>query len=73
MRAPLKWSGPGVAARVGCWSVATRLGDVVRPVRRCITLSTLSEHAEALDWAARIARSCRCAQEVREIMYDPGS
>jgi hypothetical protein len=29
--------------------------------------------AEALDWAARIARSCRCAQEVREIMYDPGS
>ena len=29
--------------------------------------------AEALDWAARIARSCRCAQEVREIGYDPAS
>lgn len=29
--------------------------------------------AEALDWAARIADSCRCAQEVREIMYDPES
>ena len=28
---------------------------------------------EALDWAARIARSCRCAQEVREIFYDPAS
>lgn len=28
---------------------------------------------EALDWAARIARGCRCAQEVREIMYDPAS
>ena len=28
---------------------------------------------EALAWAARIARSCRCAQEVREIMYDPAS
>ena len=26
---------------------------------------------EALAWAARIAESCRCAQEVREIMYDP--
>lgn len=26
---------------------------------------------EALHWAARIARGCRCAQEVREIMYDP--
>lgn len=28
---------------------------------------------EALEWAARIAVSCRCAQEVREIMYDPES
>ena len=29
--------------------------------------------AEALDWAARIAAGCRCAQEVREILYDPES
>jgi hypothetical protein len=29
--------------------------------------------AEALQWAARIARGCRCAQEVREIMDDPAS
>lgn len=28
---------------------------------------------EALLWAARIARSCRCAQDVREIMFDPES
>lgn len=28
---------------------------------------------EALVWAARIADSCRCAQEVREIMFDPES
>ena len=28
---------------------------------------------EALAWAARIAASCRCAQEVREIMFDPES
>ncbi len=28
---------------------------------------------EALDWAAKIAVACRCAQEVREIMYDPES
>lgn len=28
---------------------------------------------EALMWAAKIAASCRCAQEVREIMYDPES
>ena len=28
---------------------------------------------EALTWAARIAESCRCAQKVREIMFDPES
>ncbi len=30
-------------------------------------------HEEALAWAARIAEGCRCAQEVREIMFDPES
>lgn len=28
---------------------------------------------EAHVWAARIAKACRCAQEVREIMFDPES
>jgi len=28
---------------------------------------------DALAWATRIARACRCAQEVREIMFDPES
>jgi len=28
---------------------------------------------EALVWAAKIAAGCRCAQEVREIMFDPES
>jgi hypothetical protein len=28
---------------------------------------------EALTWAAKIAAACRCAQEVREIFYDPES
>jgi hypothetical protein len=27
--------------------------------------------AEALEWAAKIAVACRCAQEVRELMPDP--
>src|SRR4051794_15093810 len=26
---------------------------------------------DALEWAARIAAACRCAQEVREILPDP--
>jgi hypothetical protein len=33
----------------------------------------VSSRVEALDWAARIAAGCRCAQEVREIMFDPES
>ncbi len=28
-------------------------------------------HAEALEWAAKIAVACRCAQEVRELLPDP--
>ncbi len=28
---------------------------------------------EALEWAAKIARACRCDQEVREMFYDPES
>lgn len=30
-------------------------------------------HTEALAWAARFAGACRCAQEVREIAFDPES
>jgi hypothetical protein len=33
----------------------------------------VASHEEALKWAAKIAESCRCAQEVREIGYDPES
>jgi hypothetical protein len=31
----------------------------------------VSSREEALEWAARIARACRCAQEVREFVPDP--
>jgi hypothetical protein len=33
----------------------------------------VASREEALDWASRIAGACRCAQEVREIMYNPAS
>jgi hypothetical protein len=33
----------------------------------------VSSREEALVWAARIAAGCRCAQDVREIMFDPES
>jgi hypothetical protein len=28
---------------------------------------------EALDWAAKLAAACRCAQDVRELLFDPES
>jgi hypothetical protein len=28
---------------------------------------------DAIHWAAKIAKACRCAQELREFMYDPES
>jgi hypothetical protein len=31
----------------------------------------VSSREAALEWAAKIARACRCAQEVREILADP--
>jgi hypothetical protein len=33
----------------------------------------LPDRAAALEWAAKIAEGCRCAQEVREFMFDPES
>lgn len=33
----------------------------------------LPTREEALKWAAKLARACRCAQELREFMYDPAS
>lgn len=33
----------------------------------------LPSQAEAVHWAAKIAASCRCAQELREFFYDPES
>jgi len=35
------------------------------------TLIDVPSREAALDWAARIAAACRCAQEAREIGFDP--
>ena len=36
-----------------------------------LTIVDVPSREEALAWAAKIAVSCRCAQEVREFMPDP--
>jgi hypothetical protein len=33
----------------------------------------LPSYDDARSWAARMARACRCAQEVRAFQYDPAS
>ena len=33
----------------------------------------LPSREAAIQWAARIARACRCSQELREFWYDPES
>ena len=36
-----------------------------------LTIVDVPSRAEALEWAAKIAVACRCAQEVRAFMPDP--
>lgn len=33
----------------------------------------LPSRADAIEWAAKIATACRCAQELREFQFDPES
>lgn len=33
----------------------------------------LPSREAAVEWAAKIAKACRCSQELREFMYDPES
>jgi hypothetical protein len=37
------------------------------------TVLELASREAALEWAAKIAEACRCAQEVRAFQYDPAS
>lgn len=37
------------------------------------TVLEVATRDEAVEWAREIAVACRCAQEVREFMYDPAS
>jgi hypothetical protein len=45
-------------------------GQHPEPIRRFCIVEVPSRE-EALEWAAKTAVTCRCAQEVREFMPDP--
>jgi hypothetical protein len=36
-----------------------------------LTIIDVHSREEALEWAAKLAVACRCAQEVREVLPDP--
>ncbi|MFF3064815.1 YciI family protein [Oerskovia sp. NPDC057915] len=44
-----------------------------RQIEGGYTVLEVPSRAEALEWAAKIAVACRCAQEVREFQLDPAS
>lgn len=37
------------------------------------TVLELPTREQAVEWAKKMAAACRCAQELREFMYDPAS
>jgi hypothetical protein len=46
-------------------------GAASKPYMGGLTIVDVPSREAALEWAARIAAACRCAQEVREVMPDP--
>ena len=54
-------------------SVADGPVPEIKAVVGGFSIIEVASREDALAWAARIAESCRCAQEVREIAYDPES
>ena len=43
------------------------------PLNGGFTILELPSREEAIAWAARIAKACRCDQELRVFMFDPES
>jgi len=56
----------------GDGSVSTEINPGSR-LKGGFTVLELPSRQDAVDWARKIAVSCRCAQELREFMYDPAS
>lgn len=61
-------------------SVVTRDGTVTdgpspetEAVLGGFSIIDVPSREDALEWAAKIAAACSCAQEVREIMHDPAT
>ena len=63
---------PVLVAGDGTITQGTTYPDVKVPNGGYTVLELPSREA-ALEWAAKLAVACRCAQEVRQFQYDPAS
>lgn len=54
-------------------TVTTETYPQTRGVDGGFCVLELPSRAAAVQWAAKIARACRCSQELREFGYDPES
>ena len=71
------WGGGVVRQRASIVGVDGSVVDGPSPETKAVvggfSIIEVPSREEALEWAAKIAVACRCAQEVREIGYDPES
>lgn len=74
------WAFGGGFMDVDKPSVVTESGEVTPgPLREAsspiggFSVITVETEAQAFEWAAKIASSCRCPQEVREMIWDDES
>jgi hypothetical protein len=71
------WGGGIVRQRASIVATDGSVVDGPSPETKAVvggfSIVEVSSREEALVWAAKIAVACRCAQEVREIGYDPES
>ncbi len=57
----------------GDGTVTTGTYPQTRTIEGGYCILELPSREDAIKWAAKTAAACRCAQEVREFMYDPES
>jgi hypothetical protein len=71
------WGGGIVRQRASIVGTDGSVVDGPSPETKAVvggfSIIEVASREEALLWAAKIAVACRCAQEVREIGYDPES
>jgi len=62
---------PGASIVATDGTVAIGPSPETKTVIGGFSIVDVPSHDDAIEWAAKFAVACRCAQEVRELMFDP--